>query len=244
MFKKGCIKQSVFSTNLSAGLVFGNLTALRFIEYRKMAGDRRRAYWLWRCTCGNDKVIQARFVLNGSIKSCGCLTGKHTKGNVIRFDNGVGYCLLNGKYGDGKYFMFSLEDLNLVYLASWFLTKKGYVYGHLRGTQRECFFHKLIILDIPENFQIDHINGNKQDNRRENIRVAEGFQNQANRIACGVSKQRNGTFQTEVRFKGRVYYLGTFPSFETARQAYVEKKNELCGEYSPYICRKAEGGLE
>jgi hypothetical protein len=236
MFKEMCMKQTVFSTNLSPGMTFGRLTALRFVEYKEMAGDRRRSYWLWRCDCGNEKIIQAKFVLNGSIKSCGCLTGKHTKGNTIHFNDGIGYCLLNGKYGKGKYFMFSPEDLNLVHLASWFLTKKGYVYGHLRGTQKDCFFHKLVI-DVPENFQVDHINGNKQDNRRDNIRIVEGFQNQANKIACGVRKQRNGTFQSEVRFKGRVYYLGTFSSFETARLAYITKKNELCGEYSPYVHR-------
>jgi hypothetical protein len=218
-------------------MAFGELTAIRFVEYRKMAGDRRRSYWLWRCSCGNEKLIQARFVLNGSIKSCGCLIGKHSKGNMIHFDSGIGYCLLNGKRGNGKYFMFSPEDLNSVHLASWFLTEKGYVYGRLRGGKRDCFFHKLIVT-VPDGFQVDHINGNKQDSRRENIRIVEGFQNQANRIACGVCKQKNGTFQADVRFKNHVYYLGTFSSFETARLAYIDKKNELCGEYSPYICRK------
>lgn len=51
--------------NLS-GQVFGRLTVL---EWNHKKGD---SYYLCRCDCGNNTVIQGGHLKNGHIKSCGC----------------------------------------------------------------------------------------------------------------------------------------------------------------------------
>lgn len=33
-------------------------------------------FWLFRCDCGNEKVIGRQYVVNGNTKSCGCLRKK------------------------------------------------------------------------------------------------------------------------------------------------------------------------
>lgn len=43
------------------------LIPIKFIEKKNS-----RDYWLYHCSCGNNKIIMKRRVLNGNTKSCGC----------------------------------------------------------------------------------------------------------------------------------------------------------------------------
>ena len=51
------------------GEKFGRLVAIEPLEQRSKKG-----YVLWKCKCdcGNDAVVESRYLLNGSTKSCGC----------------------------------------------------------------------------------------------------------------------------------------------------------------------------
>lgn len=51
------------------GQKFGRLTAIKFSHFDKW----RRSYWLCKCDCGNEKIINSRGFKNGSTKSCGCI---------------------------------------------------------------------------------------------------------------------------------------------------------------------------
>lgn len=50
------------------GKKFFKLTAIKFIE-RKSHCDN----WLFKCDCGNEKIIRKNNVLSGLTKACGCL---------------------------------------------------------------------------------------------------------------------------------------------------------------------------
>jgi hypothetical protein len=54
------------------GRQFGRLTVVSFARM-----TRNRSLWNCRCSCGKDKVVRGKELLNGSIKSCGCLKWKH-----------------------------------------------------------------------------------------------------------------------------------------------------------------------
>ena len=47
---------------------FGRLTAVRFIKR-----ENKCTYWLFKCDCGNEKIITKSLVLSGNTKSCKCL---------------------------------------------------------------------------------------------------------------------------------------------------------------------------
>ena len=47
---------------------YNKLTAIKFNHKKKI-----RQYWLFRCDCGNEKVILVTDVKRGMTKSCGCL---------------------------------------------------------------------------------------------------------------------------------------------------------------------------
>jgi hypothetical protein len=56
------------------GQRFGVLTAVKRVGSNK----QKRATWLCRCDCGRGTVVASSYLINGDIKSCGCLKSKIT----------------------------------------------------------------------------------------------------------------------------------------------------------------------
>lgn len=88
---------------------------------------------------------------------------------------------------------------------------------------------------------IDHIDGNRLNNRVENLRVVDGFGNAQNAVSSknkfgfqGVSKARNGKFKSEISAHGRRRHLGCFNTPEEAFQAYKRASLKLHGDHSPF----------
>lgn len=83
---------------------------------------------------------------------------------------------------------------------------------------------------------IDHINGNRSDNRVSNLRRASNSQNQMNR---GSATGRKGVTWSAARGKwlarcaanGRRHHVGYFDDVESALAAYRAKAVELHGEF-------------
>ena len=55
------------------GLRFERLVAIRFVSKKKI-NKNLRYFWLFRCDCGNEKIIRHDCVISGHTKSCGCLS--------------------------------------------------------------------------------------------------------------------------------------------------------------------------
>lgn len=58
---------------LKKGDKFGRLTMIKFDHQRNHDGHYRN-YYLFKCDCGNTKVIHGSAVVSGNTKSCGCLS--------------------------------------------------------------------------------------------------------------------------------------------------------------------------
>jgi hypothetical protein len=90
---------------------------------------------------------------------------------------------------------------------------------------------------IDDSMVIDHINGNRSDNRIENLRVVTGMQNannQQTRLAgarkamLGASFHKpSGKWISRVKINGKDKYLGLFDTPEQANQAYLAAKREF-----------------
>lgn len=83
---------------------------------------------------------------------------------------------------------------------------------------------------------IDHINGEKVDNRLANLREADKAINAQNRRGpaatstvgfLGVSRQKNGRFQARIGVGGKNVALGTFDTAEEAHAAHIAGKRRL-----------------
>lgn len=88
---------------------------------------------------------------------------------------------------------------------------------------------------------IDHINGEKADNRFYNLRLATNSQNQANRGASRRSKsgikgvhyqEARGKWIASIWVNGKCNQLGRFDTKEQASAAYQTASNNAFGEYA------------
>lgn len=88
---------------------------------------------------------------------------------------------------------------------------------------------------------MDHINGEKDDNRLANLREATTSQNMANaRLSShntsgfkGVSwKCGTNKWNAKISHNGVTYHIGYFTTREAAHEAYVIKARELFGEFA------------
>jgi hypothetical protein len=104
---------------------------------------------------------------------------------------------------------------------------------------RTYYAHRLAWLHVHgrhPNGHIDHINGDKTDNRIANLRECspgENIRNQPCRAACGFkgvhpNKKR---WSAHIRVDNRKYHLGTFDTPEEAGAAYDEACLRLHGEF-------------
>jgi len=103
--------------------------------------------------------------------------------------------------------------------------------------------YKLMTGEEPENF-IDHINGDKSDNRWDNLREATSTQNNHNRKISknnttgykGVSWNSHfGKYKSSIRVgEGRRIFLGYFDSLEEAKDSYNKAADQHHKEYKNY----------
>lgn len=130
-------------------------------------------------------------------------------------------------------------DYPLVSDFHWMLSKDGYAVCSEKF-MKFTSMHRLI-LGKRDGMMIDHIDGNKLDNRRSNLRFATAAQNQFNR---GIGKKntsgfkgvsldkRSGKWMANIRHSGKKNYLGQFDTKELAAAAYDREARLHHGEFA------------
>jgi hypothetical protein len=118
---------------------------------------------------------------------------------------------------------------------------KGYATISIRNKQRQA--HRLAWLYVygvwpDRTVHVDHINGNKSDNRIVNLRLATPAQNAQNRrkaidgLKGATLHRRLGKWQAQITFEGKVLYLGLFSKETEAHDAYVSAARKYFGEFA------------
>lgn len=118
---------------------------------------------------------------------------------------------------------------------------QGYISTRLNGVS--YLTHRLVWAwlhgEDPAHFQVDHIDGNRLNNTRKNLRLATAAQNSFNSKTRkhnrggvkGVRFMPNGRYQARIRKSGVTHALGTFDTIEQAAQAYENAAIQLHGEF-------------
>lgn len=119
-------------------------------------------------------------------------------------------------------------------------TKKGYLSCGIRG--KSYLVHRLIFLYMTGSLptkMVDHINGNRSDNRWTNLRLADIYQNGFNRGKQrdnksgykGVVKRKN-RWIAQMTFHRHVIHLGMFATKEEAAKCYNDNAILYHGEFA------------
>lgn len=107
-------------------------------------------------------------------------------------------------------------DAGMIGAHSWSMMH-GYAVrvSRVGGKQRTVRMHRFILGLGPSDPDVDHVNGNKLDNRRENLRPCTMVQNQQNLHQCGPYRgaswdAENRRWRARVKLNGKQHCLGRF----------------------------------
>ena len=210
------------------GRKYGRLTAIGLDRI-----ENGHTFWKFRCDCGKTVVIDGWGARSGKIKSCGCFNAERIK-KQRKFNE---YKIVDGyvkvKLNDENHMLCDIEDWERFNGHYWFMNDAGYAVCETMktGTLR---FHKLVTGTTAEVI-IDHINRNKLDNRKCNLRIATASVNAINRgLQSNNTTGYKGVYfdkrrrvrKAWVKVSGKLITLGSYPKKEeaiAARQAGEEK---------------------
>ncbi len=143
----------------------------------------------------------------------------------------------------GKFALVDDADLALVSQFKWYYSNEGYALRGI-GAHRKEYMHRLI-LGAKKGQVTDHINGNRCDNRRSNIRLGTYAQNSMNqrrhkKSATGIRgiRYKEGKWEANLSANSKRYYLGRFGRLEDAVTTYNDAARKLCGEFASLIVIK------
>ena len=111
-------------------------------------------------------------------------------------------------------------------------------YAQTRLNGRRVMMHRMI-MDAPSGVEIDHINGNGLDNRRDNLRYASRGENSRNKSPStrntsgflGVHRSQ-GKWRAQIQIDGRQVCIGRFDSPEEAARERDKAAIRLHGEFA------------
>lgn len=112
--------------------------------------------------------------------------------------------------------------------------------GKKKQKYGKVYLHREVIKAKPGQ-TVDHINGNKLDNRRSNLRICSMQENAYNRRTQSNCKsgikgvywhKRGHKWCVEIRANKKKYYLGLYESKSEAKSVYQEAAKRLHGEFA------------
>lgn len=220
------------------GDVYGRLTVIKRVD--NLWG---RPAYLCQCSCGNTKVTTGEALRCGNTKSCGCYNKefsrerqmkiseeKKARQNIYTFNDDVAKCT----FPDGRFFLIDAIDYEEVSKYLWHIDGNGYVVNIRIG-----LLHRFL-MDCGTNI-IDHVNRDRLDNRRSNLRICNQRENTMNctkrkRNTTGYKgvyfDKRRDKYYARLQSYGRTINLGYFNSPVDAAKAYDVAAIKSAGKFA------------
>lgn len=176
--------------------------------------------------CNNFFSARLDLVKSGRIKSCGCRRKIHCKemglgnkkGNTFYFPMSCNFAVCYFDNYNG-FFIFDIEDYEQIKRYHWYALNNGkrvdpctYINGRMVRLSR-------MLMNTPNNLQVDHINGNTNDLRKCNLRNCTSEENNRNKATVSqgnIKQDTNGKF-----------IITDFPKADTS-QLLFETRDNAC----------------
>lgn len=200
----------------------------------------KRIHWKCKCNCGSNNIIsvQTSDLKSGKTSSCGCkriekireIRKKYNKYDMSR-DYGIGYTT-----NTNEAFYFDKEDYDKIKDFTWRKTVNGYIES--RNKYRFITLHSLIMPHDNEHV-IDHINHNRLDNRKSNLRICTQQENIFNTMRTpgknsnhiGVTQAPSSKWVARIKKDNKGIYLGSYEKYEDAVKAREEAEIKYFKEF-------------
>lgn len=111
----------------------------------------------------------------------------------------------------------------------------------VKGGKQETINMHRVIMNTPEDMQVDHIDHNGLNNQRVNLRNCTKAENSINRTACGKSKylgvyfdKRHHYIFAAIRLNRKQVFLGSFATEENAAHAYDEAARKYRPDFTNF----------
>lgn len=85
---------------------------------------------------------------------------------------------------------------------------------------------EMLIGEIPNGLELDHIDRVKSNNKLENLRLLNNSLNQLNKDTPTFSKRSNGKFRVRITLGGKRLHLGDFSTYDDALLVYNKEKEK------------------
>lgn len=241
------------------GLIFGKWKVLHRVEDRISNSGKVFDMWLCECLCEKHtiRVIYGDNLRFGKSTSCGCapVDKRHQKTlethNTYEQKNGyyIGYTQKK------EQFFFDIEDYEIIKNYVWHIGKDGYVVTNNpnwkeKNKHKLIRMHRLVMGISDDSIKIDHKNRKRNDNRKDNLRIATDQENSRN-----TSKQKDSTYSkykgvcyhkngkmwvAYIRINGKRKHLGSFKTELEAAKAYEKAAKKYFGEFACVEPREEE----
>jgi len=155
----------------------------------------------------------------------------------------VSPCFVLVPLTNGGFTKVDAADFDSVSRFNWHSTGRGYIERNLprlNGIQKKQMMHRLL-MDDPVGLEVDHINHDKSDNRRCNLRIATRQQNSFNHP--GQSNSLSGIkgarwnrckrkWQSSIKVNGESIHLGWFDCPVLAAGIYRTAELHFFGDFA------------
>lgn len=129
------------------------------------------------------------------------------------------------------------EKLKNAGLLRWNAQKCGKRFYVSKNSKNKKIYLHRYIMNCPDGFCIDHINGNSLDNRKLNLRICSFRENSRNvkkQSFKGITKTKNGKYQVQIQHNGRHIVIGVFSVESEAARVYDFAAAMLFGEFANF----------
>jgi hypothetical protein len=220
---------------------YGRLTVIERVSYE---GKNVGAKWKCKCDCGGFNEVFGGKLRDGGTLSCGCIpsenrikrTSNFRKKHKTSFKFEEDRILCTTHYND--VFTIDLDDYEKIKNLSWRFLSNGYVATGLNNTT--VLLHRFI-LNAPSGYVVDHINHDKTDNRKSNLRICTYQEN--NRNKAKLESNTSGTtgvyyhkktkkWRAQIGKNNNIICLGEFDDIEEAKIARFEAEDSIFKNYS------------
>lgn len=134
-----------------------------------------------------------------------------------------------------------VDDEDYEYLNNWkWYCSGGYATRHSYIPYKTLLMHR-VVMGNPDGKEVDHINHDKTDNRKSNLRICTREENARNHPIHknntsgfkGVTwNKKANKWQAQIRHCGKNVHIGVFEDKESASDAYKEMAKKLFGDFA------------